>query len=68
LTPGFNGGNTKKEFYRLGFDPGNVKYVFLTHADPDHTDGLNLFKNAELYVSADEEQMVNKKNTEIFWV
>jgi len=58
---GFNEGSIKKEFDRLGFEPGNVKYIFLTHSDSDHTGGLNLFKNAELYLSADEEEMIQKK-------
>ncbi len=63
---GFDEGGIKKELDKLGFDPGNVKYVFLTHTDPDHTGGLNLFKNAELYLSADEEQMVNKTTPRFF--
>ena len=65
---GFNEDSIKKEFDRLGFDPKNVRYIFLTHSDRDHTGGLNLFKNAKLYLSADEEQMIRKKNTEVFWV
>ena len=61
-TGGFNEGSIKKEFDKLGFDLGNVKYVFLTHSDSDHTGGLNLFKNAEIYLSTDEEQMIHKKH------
>ena len=63
---GFNEGSIKKEFDRLGFDPGNVKYIFLTHSDSDHTGGLNLFKNAEIYLSTDEEQMIHKKTPRFF--
>ena len=63
---GFNEGSIKKEFDRLGFDPGDVKYVFLTHSDSDHTGGLNLFKNAEIYLSTDEEQMIHKKTPRFF--
>ena len=63
---GFNEGSIKKEFDRLGFDPGNVKHIFLTHSDSDHTGGLNLFKNAELYLSADEGQMIHKKTPRFF--
>jgi len=59
---GFNEDSIKKEFDRLGFDPKNVRYIFLTHSDRDHTGGLNLFKNAKLYLSADEEQMIRKKH------
>ena len=63
---GFNEDSIKKEFDRLGFDPKNVRYIFLTHSDRDHTGGLNLFKNAKLYLSADEEQMVNKTTQRFF--
>jgi hydroxyacylglutathione hydrolase len=63
---GFNEGSIKKEFGRLGLDPEDVKYIFLTHSDADHTGGLNLFKNAEIYLSIDEEQMIHKKTPRFF--
>ncbi|MEI7827522.1 MAG: MBL fold metallo-hydrolase [Euryarchaeota archaeon] len=50
----------KRGFDTLGFKPAHVKYVFLTHTDRDHVGGLNLFKNANVYMSIDEEQMVNR--------
>jgi len=63
---GFSVGSIKKEFDRIGFNPENVNYIFLTHSDSDHTGGLNLFKNAELYLSADEEQIIHKKTPRFF--
>ena len=53
-------GPAKREFDALGFKPEHVKYVFLTHTDGDHVGGLNLFKNANVYLSIDEEQMINR--------
>jgi len=50
----------KREFDALGFKPENVEYVFLTHTDRDHVAGLGLFKNANVYLSVDEEQMINR--------
>jgi glyoxylase-like metal-dependent hydrolase (beta-lactamase superfamily II) len=50
----------KQGFDALGYKPEDVEYVFLTHTDRDHVGGLNLFKNADVYLSIDEEQMVNK--------
>ncbi|MGZ4848706.1 MAG: MBL fold metallo-hydrolase [Halobacteriota archaeon] len=50
----------KQAFDALGYKPEHVEYVFLTHTDRDHVGGLNLFKNADVYLSIDEEQMVNK--------
>jgi hydroxyacylglutathione hydrolase len=50
----------KQGFDALGYKPEHVEYVFLTHTDRDHVGGLNLFKTADVYLSIDEEQMVNK--------
>jgi hydroxyacylglutathione hydrolase len=57
---GISEDTVKIGFDALGFKPEYVKYVFLTHSDRDHVGGLNLFKNADVYLSIDEEQMVNK--------
>ena len=50
----------KQGFDALGYKPEHVECVFLTHTDRDHVGGLNLFKNANVYLSIDEEQMVNR--------
>ncbi len=63
---GFNEGRIKKEFEKLDLDPKDVKYVFLTHSDADHTGGLNLFTHAKIYLSVDEEQMIAKKTPRFF--
>lgn len=46
---------------RININPDSVSKLFLTHSDYDHTGGLGLFKNADIYLSADEEQMINGK-------
>jgi glyoxylase-like metal-dependent hydrolase (beta-lactamase superfamily II) len=57
---GISEDDVKRGFDTLGFKPEHVKYVFLTHTDRDHVGGLNLFKNADVYLSIDEEQMIDR--------
>jgi glyoxylase-like metal-dependent hydrolase (beta-lactamase superfamily II) len=42
----------------LNIDPDKVTHVFLTHADIDHAGGLGVFRNAEIFLSSREEQMI----------
>ena len=58
--------NTKKinvpfEFEKLGINPDSVECVFLTHTDMDHTGGLDLIRNAKIYLGSAEEQMITRK-------
>jgi hydroxyacylglutathione hydrolase len=46
---------------KLNIDPDKVIAVMLTHTDGDHVAGLKLFKNANVYLSREEEQMINGK-------
>lgn len=46
---------------KLNLHPESVEAVFLTHTDTDHVTALKLFKNAKVYISMDEEQMINGK-------
>ena len=58
-------GNDRKvisaELTKLNIDPQRVTAVFLTHTDGDHVAAIRLFNNATLYLSRDEEQMINGK-------
>jgi len=39
--------------------PDEVKFVFITHSDIDHHRAAELFKNAAIYISAPEIEMIN---------
>jgi len=43
----------------LNINPDNVVAVLLTHTDRDHVGALALFKNAKIFISRPEEQMIN---------
>ena len=44
----------KEELKKINIDRLAVSHVFLTHADVDHTRGVSLFPNAEVFISRHE--------------
>jgi len=52
-------GIAKAELSKLGIDPEQVSAVLLTHTDFDHTSALGLFKNAAVYISKQEVQVID---------
>jgi hydroxyacylglutathione hydrolase len=55
----YGGDALQEELKRLPVAPETVTHLFLTHTDVDHTGGLDLFPNAQVYLSEDEEQMID---------
>ena len=43
----------------LSVSPDEIKYIFLTHTDYDHVAALSACKNAQLYMSKNEQQMID---------
>jgi len=68
----FDAGNgpegVRKGLESLAINPADVIAVFLTHGDTDHTGGLPAFANADVYLPAEEEQMINGRTARFFFV
>jgi hydroxyacylglutathione hydrolase len=64
----YAGDALREELKRLPISPESVTHLFLTHADVDHTGGLDLFPNAQIYLSEDEERMIDGTTPRLFGV
>jgi glyoxylase-like metal-dependent hydrolase (beta-lactamase superfamily II) len=53
-------GSVEERLRQLGLTPADVGTVVMSHLHTDHSGGLHLFKNAEVYVSDDEFTQVAK--------
>jgi glyoxylase-like metal-dependent hydrolase (beta-lactamase superfamily II) len=65
---GINGLLTRMGFKQLGLDPCRVSHVFLTHSDYDHMGGVKEFRNAQVYLSKQEEPMVTGGKTRLLYI
>ena len=57
----------EEQMKKLGINPNQVVAVFLTHTDADHAGALGLFDKSKLYMSKEEEQMINGTRTKFLW-
>ena len=53
----------REELKKIDIDPLDVSHVFLTHADVDHTRGVSLFPNAEVFISRHEKHRFTENRT-----
>ncbi|WP_461204908.1 MBL fold metallo-hydrolase [Clostridium sp. DL1XJH146] len=58
----------EQKLKKISVAPDEIKYLFLTHTDYDHTGGVKLFKNAKVYISKAEEQMINGKKSRLLGI
>ena len=64
----YAGDTLQEEIKRLPIAPESVTHLFLTHTDIDHAGGLALFPNAHVYLTEDEEQMVDGTTPRFLWM
>jgi glyoxylase-like metal-dependent hydrolase (beta-lactamase superfamily II) len=46
---------------RLGFTPGDVRHIVVTHLDFDHAGGIEDFPNARIHVTAREKEVADQR-------
>ena len=63
---GENPTNVQKELNSLGIKTSEIKAVFLTHTDRDHIGALELFPQAKIYISKEEEKMIDGSTVRSF--
>ena len=63
IDAGNNLDNISNELKKLNINPDNVATVLLTHTDGDHVAALPLFKNAKIFMSKQEEDLINGKKS-----
>lgn len=66
IDAGANLEQAKYDMNNLQIDPDKVTTVLLTHTDSDHTAAVKLFKNAKVYISNEEEKMIDGKTRRQF--
>jgi len=58
----------KTELSRLGIAPEQVNALLLTHTDGDHIGAAGLFRNCQIYMHKEEEQMINGQKGKFFFM
>ena len=55
------------ELQKLNIAPDKITAVLLTHTHGDHVAAIKLFKKAKIYLSKQEEQMINGEKSVFLW-
>ncbi|MCX6248817.1 MAG: MBL fold metallo-hydrolase [Bacteroidetes bacterium] len=59
--------NVVADLKRLNINPDQVRAILLTHTDNDHVAAIRIFKNAKVYISRPEEQMLNGQKSKFLF-
>lgn len=63
---GTGGPIIRRSLKSLKIDPEEVSHIFLTHSDYDHAGGVGVFRDADILLSRQEEQMITGKRCRAF--
>ncbi len=66
IDTGINPKKVQAAFAELKIDVRDVGAVFLTHSDRDHIGGISAPPKAKVFISLEEEQMINGKTVRFF--
>ena len=61
IDAGLNSSIVQKGLAYNNIKPEEVRWLFVTHTDPDHINGIDLFKRAKIYISSREIEMIRNK-------
>lgn len=68
IDTGFNEAFIEKGLAYNNITTDQIKYVFLTHSDPDHVNNVHLFNNAEIVFSKKEYEMLEKEGQRFLFI
>ncbi|MGO9481865.1 MAG: MBL fold metallo-hydrolase [Candidatus Kryptoniota bacterium] len=66
IDTGINPKKLQAAFAGMKFDANDVDAVFLTHSDRDHIGGLTAFPKVKVFISSEEEQMMDGETVRFF--
>ena len=66
IDAGSSKNTAENELKKLHIEPEKITSVLLTHTDFDHIAALSLFKNAAIYLSKEEVQMIDGSTARMF--
>jgi hydroxyacylglutathione hydrolase len=59
IDAGISRKNFNNQLQKISISPEQITTILLTHTDGDHISAVSLFKNPNIYMQKDEEQMIN---------
>jgi glyoxylase-like metal-dependent hydrolase (beta-lactamase superfamily II) len=66
IDTGLNVKGIQEEFRICGLNARDISAVFLTHSDRDHAGGVEAFTKAEVFMSFEEEEMIDRGDARFF--